>query len=123
MSRESDQAMSALLNLVDFSTANLKTLEGIVDRNLAAYYYVGRALFEIRERNLYRDAGHKTFEEYVLVKWGMSRSYAFRNIQAFHVAETCVSVELPIGNKTDALGLPSPMTESHARELSVLIDK
>jgi hypothetical protein len=111
-------AALARISLDDFSTAALETLEKIIDSHLAAYYYVGRSLFEIRERKLYRGAGHKTFEDYVLAKWGMSRSYAFRNIQAFRVTEA-----LPIGNATDTPALPSPMTESHARELSALVDK
>ena len=69
----------------------------------------GRALMEIRDERLYREQ-YATFEDYCQQRWGMSRSYAHRQIEAAQVISL-----LPIGNK--------PKSESQARELAPLLDR
>ena len=46
------------------STRPLQELEQIVERGLANFVEVGRALAEISERKLYRAEGFDTFEKY-----------------------------------------------------------
>jgi len=88
---------------------DLETLEGVIKKNLAAFYEVGRALMEIRDRRLYKEVkGYKTFEEYCRVEWDFSRSYVHRLIDSSKIIQV-----LPIGNKL-------PTTESQTRPLTKL---
>jgi hypothetical protein len=66
---------------------------------------VGRALLQIRERRLYREA-HKTFEDYCQDRFGMSRRRANQLILAT--------------SDTENLGTPVPITERQARPLTRL---
>ena len=100
------------IHLDDFSTASLDVLEGIVSDNLAAYYYVGRALWEIQHRRLYKDAGYGDFDEYCRAKWGMTDRHAYRLTNGYRVSDQLVTKSLAI-----------PPTESHARELVPLLDR
>jgi hypothetical protein len=62
-------------------TRDLARLEKIVRKNLAAYFSVGLALAEIRDRRLFR-ASHATFTEYALDRFGLSKSDAYQQIAA-----------------------------------------
>jgi hypothetical protein len=84
----------------------LADCEQRIERGLKTFIDVGQALAEIRDSRLYRGT-HETFEVYLEQRWQMSRSYAHRMIAAAEVV-------LPIGN----IGLPTPSTESQARELA-----
>ncbi len=97
---------------VDFQLADLATLERVIEDNLAAYYYVGRSLWEIQHRRLYKDAGYGDFDEYCRAKWGMTDRYAYRLTSGYRVSDQLVTKSLPI-----------PPTESHARELAILLDR
>jgi len=84
----------------------LTDLEGIIERGLDTFVDVGEALAEIRDRQMYRET-HATFEAYCRERWGWSRSYAYRHIEAAQAVAL-----LPIGN--------IPRSESVARELVTL---
>ena len=98
----------AMLTAVE-ATA-LDDLEGIVEKGLATFVEVGNALRRIRDQRLYREL-HSTFDDYCKERWGISRFYAHRQIEAANVAGAL----LPNGN--------TPTTESVARELAPLKDQ
>lgn len=83
--------------------------EVIISRGLMNFVETGRALLQIREQKQYREAGHKTFEDYVSSRWQMGRAHAYRFIEAAKVEENLS----PIGDKTEP-----PKTESVARAVS-----
>lgn len=94
------------------NTAELERLEGVIQKNLGAFYEVGRALAEIRDRGYYRDVlGFETFEEYCKTKWDMGRSYAYSLMDSATVIENvrnCGQIEA------------APATESQCRPLARL---
>lgn len=93
--------------LSTLETTRLAALETTIDAGMQTFVDVGSALLEIRDSRLYRQE-FATFEDYCRERWGMSRSYAHRMIDAATVTENL----LPIGN--------IPATESQARPLTSL---
>jgi N6-adenosine-specific RNA methylase IME4 len=87
-----------------FST--LAACERVIERGILSFIEVGEALLTIREGFLYREAGFPTFEAYCQERWQMSRSRAYRLIDASSVSKS-VS---PIGDI-------APANEAQAREL------
>jgi hypothetical protein len=85
----------------------LLALESVIETGRQAFLEVGNALLEIREARLYK-AEHATFEAYCQGKWGFSRFYAHRIIEAAKVS----AVLLPIGN--------IPTSEAQVRSLAGL---
>ena len=67
-------------------------LEGIVTRGLNTFVGVGQALCVIKQGRLYRE-GYPTFETYCKSKFGYTRSYTARLMQAAKITQM-----LPIGN-------------------------
>lgn len=87
----------------------MERLEGIISRSQQAFYEVGVALAEIRDKKLYRDvSGFATFEEYCKVKWGFSRRNAYYLIEASIVVDN-------VNNCSHV-----PTAESQARPLAKL---
>jgi len=84
-------------------------LEKAIEKGLSGFVKVGRALETIRDRRLYREE-FSSFEDYLQERWKISRSYAYRQIEAARVAE----VVSPIGDTR------APATESVTRELAPL---
>lgn len=85
--------------------------EAVIERGLQTFVEVGNALLRIRDNDLYKQYRPGiTFEDYCRERWGMSRFYAHRMIEAAGVANNL----LPIGN------IPLPATESQARPLTSL---
>jgi hypothetical protein len=66
--------------------SELEHLEKVIDKGMATFVEVGRALLTIRDRRLYRSS-HETFEVYCLERWGFTRTYAHRLISATEVVE------------------------------------
>lgn len=97
----------ALEVLTSDELQRLGELEQVVETGLTVFVKVGNALLEIRDSRLYRQQ-FPTFEAYCRERWGMSRFYAHRIIDAAEVANNL----LPIGN--------IPATESQARPLTRL---
>ena len=89
-------------------------LDGIVSAGMRAGVDAATALFEIRERRLYR-AGFATFEEYCQNVHSLTRQYANRLIVAGRVRS---EMETIVSKK----GLPLPDKESHLRELARVED-
>ena len=83
--------------------------EAVIERGLATFVDVGRALLEIRDGRQYRAAGWSDFDAYCRERWGHGRDYADKIIAA-----TRVVAELPtkVGN----------LSERQARELAPLRD-
>lgn len=91
--------------------ARLKKLEGVIGRGFHAFLEVGAALREIRDERLYEASkfgNGQTFEAYAFRRFGLSRSHAYRSIDAADVQDALS----PTGDK-----LPS---ESVARALVAL---
>jgi hypothetical protein len=91
---------------------DLERLEGVIQRNLQSFYEVGRALMEIRDRELYKHkngGAYATFEAYCRGTWDFNRAHAYRLMGSAKVIE----VLSPIGDTI-------PATESQARPLSRL---
>jgi hypothetical protein len=80
--------------------------EAVIERGIQTFYEVGTALADIRNRKLYR-ADHGTFEDYCQQRWQMSRSYAYRMIDAAEVVES-----------VSPMGDIAPSSERQARELA-----
>jgi len=86
----------------------LAVLEATIQNGLKTFIEVGNALLEIRDRNLYREQGYTTFQDYCCKRWQMGRAHAYRLIDAASVAANLS----PMGDV--------PATERQARELAVL---
>lgn len=67
--------------------SRLLELEQIIDTERRCFYKFGRALKEIRDDRLYRELLFDTFEAYLKKRWDMSRSQAYRLIDASRVIE------------------------------------
>lgn len=81
----SDFLERAILDGATPSTLSLPELERVIERGQQTFIEVGRALLEIRDRRLYRET-HATFEAYCRERWGWGRDYAYKHIDAAHVA-------------------------------------
>jgi hypothetical protein len=88
---------------------DLEHLEDIIGKGQLTFYEVGRALMEIRHRELYRDVlGYETFEAYCKERWDFKRTYAFYLIESAKVIDNVHNCE------------QKPATESQARPLTKL---
>jgi len=84
----------------------LEELEAVVATGLESFALAGRALAEIKDRKLYRrEIG--TWSKYLETRWHLTPDYASKLITAAMIA-----------NELADRGLPVPLRESHARELS-----
>jgi hypothetical protein len=84
----------------------LEELEAVVATGLESFAAAGRALAEIKDRKLYRrEVG--TWSKYLETRWHLTPDYASKLITAAMIA-----------NELADRGLPVPLRESHARELS-----
>jgi len=104
--RKDDQNMVERSELSDW---RLSKLEAVIGKYRQDFVAVGKALSEIRDARLYQKLSFKTFERYVNARWDMSKSQAYRLIEAFEVLENLS----PIG---DVL----PKNEAQARPLTRL---
>ena len=81
-------------NAIAKSTVELEQLENVIKQNIGAFYEVGRALMEIRDRGLYKDAlGYDTFEAYCKDRWDFQRTYAYHLIASVKVVDTVSSLD------------------------------
>ena len=88
--------------------AELEARERVIKGGLEKFIEVAECLFAIRNARLYRETSH-TFEEYCKLRWGFSRSSAYRYI---HAAE--VNAMFPNGD------IARPTCEAHFRPLTRL---
>ncbi len=104
--RKGDQNM---VERSELSDRRLAHLEAVIHKYRQDFYAVGKALNEIRDARHYQKLSFKTFERYVNVRWDLSKSQAYRLIEAFAVIDNLS----PIG---DVL----PKNEAQARPLTSL---
>jgi len=60
-------------------------LETIIAGNQEHFYKIGKALKEIRDSRLYKQALFESFEAYVKGRWDMGRAQAYRLINSYEV--------------------------------------
>ena len=85
----------------------LEHLESDIRKNLTSFVMAGRALAQIRDKQLYRQ-DYSTFQDYCTRKWQLGKSHAYRLI-----GESDIHRHLsPIGDK-----MPQPANEAQCREL------
>ncbi len=71
----------------ELSDRRLAHLEAVIQKYRQDFYAVGKALNEIRDGRHYQKLCFTTFERYVNVRWDMSKSQAYRLIEAFAVID------------------------------------
>lgn len=94
-------------------TKDLERLEGVIHRNIQSFYEVGKALMEIRDRELYRlknGGNYRTFEQYCREVWSIERRRAYQFIDSAKV----------IGNVNQGTQNVIPSSERQTRPLSKL---
>jgi len=102
--RKTDVAMAVLTN------QGLMELETTIANGFSKFLEVGNALLEIQTRKLYLDDDYITFEQYCAKRWSISRSQAYRMIQAAEV----------VGHLAEDRALPLPIHEAQTRVLAKL---
>jgi len=85
-------------------------LEGDIQHGLDSFTAIGKALEEIRQRRLYRDA-YASFDAYCQQRWGWSKQHAYRLINAFQVDQLLIES-----------GAPAVPNEHVARALGAIED-
>ena len=98
-------------------TLTLQENEEIIERGLKTFIEVGNALLEIRDHEMYKEAGFKDFETYCKDRWNLSISY----VKHLIIASETVNVLQDEPSSVDNTALPS--TERQARELATLRDE
>jgi hypothetical protein len=94
----------------DLATQELNQLERLIEKNLTAFYEVGRALIRIRDGELYKDE-YRTFEEYCKQRWDFARRTAYQFIDSVKVIENV---------RHGAQNISLPVNERQARSLTRL---
>jgi hypothetical protein len=62
-------------------------LEALIETERRCFYKIGKALKEVRDDRLYRQLLFDSFEAYLKRRWDMSRSHAYRLIDAARVID------------------------------------
>ena len=65
----------------------LMQLEAVIESERRCFYKIGKALKEIRDDRLYRQLLFESFEAYLKDRWDMSKSHAYRLIEASRVID------------------------------------
>jgi hypothetical protein len=77
--------------------ATLQDLERVIEETeihrQASYLEMGKALFEIQSRGLFKET-HRTWQDYVMQRWGFTRQRAHQLMQAWLNAETSTAVDI-----------------------------
>ena len=83
----------------------LERLETVIKSGWTTFLEVGRALAEIRDKELYRDR-YDLFDEYCRKEWGFSKTHVNRQIAASHVVDVLTPIGVTVKNESVA----RPMT-------------
>lgn len=94
--------------LTKIEQGTLQAFEAVIEKGLASFVEVGRALKQIQESGLYR--AHGTFEAYCQKRWAMSERRVYQVIEASGVSDRLKKFS----------GTQPNLTESHAAELAEL---
>ena len=99
---------------------DLERLEGIIEKNLAAFYEVGKALIQIKQKEYYVDVlGYDTFEQYCKERWDMSRPRAYQLIDAVMIKDNLSTmVDIP-ERQLRPLARLEPQQQREAWEMAV----
>lgn len=92
--------------------SDLEAQEAVIERGVQAFTGIGLALAKIRDKRLYRQE-YATFESYCQTRWGLSRSRAYRLIDAATITDA-MEAALEMSPNGDT---PLPANEGQAREL------
>jgi hypothetical protein len=65
----------------------LMQLEAVIESEQRCFYKIGKALKEIRDERLYRQLLFECFEAYLKDRWDMSKSHAYRLIEASRIID------------------------------------
>ena len=71
----------------ELSDKRLAKLETVIQKYRQDFYVVGKALTEIRDARHYQQLSFKSFEKYVNIRWDLSKSHAYRLIEAVSVID------------------------------------
>lgn len=113
------EAFSDSPNLVDTERQDLAACETAIRGLQLAFWAAGKALQTIRDARLYR-ASYSTFEEYVENHWQMGRSYAYRLIQAWPLAEALSPIGDTALNEAQVRAL-LPFANQHGQDAAVVV--
>ena len=117
--------LSSGTDLTKKESAQLKKCETQIFQSLKiAFYFVGSALREIRDKKLYRSE-FKTFEEYGQVKWQLKRHRLYQLINSATVVQRINDHFVDHGQQNSKVKylreeldeMPIPTSERHVREL------
>jgi hypothetical protein len=105
-------------NLIDTERQDLALAEAAIDSLRVAFWAAGKALQLIRDARLYRGT-HETFEDYVVDRWDMQTSQAYRLIQAWPLAE----ILSPIGDKINEAQVRGllPLAAQHGQDAALAV--
>ena len=76
-------------DLTEQETTLLNECEAVVSKGIKAFKEVWGALLEIRDSKLYRKE-FRTFDDYCVVKWGLSKNYVNRKLKALDTLNNLV---------------------------------
>ncbi|MCP3940038.1 MAG: hypothetical protein GY710_00955 [Desulfobacteraceae bacterium] len=79
-----EEGKDITIHLMDEEKVRFEVCEGIIKKGLNTFLEVGRALAEIRDNRLFREAYPKyTFEKYCKEVWDLSKGYAYQQIGGY----------------------------------------
>jgi len=84
-------------SIINKDKDDMERLETVIRTNIGAFYDVGRALMEIRDRELYKiknGGEYQTFEDYCKEVWDMSKRHAYRLMDSSDVFDNLKSDQL-----------------------------
>lgn len=99
--------------------SDLTVAEEIIESHKKSFLDVGAALVAIKDGRLYR-ANHKTFEEYIDVRWGWTRQRAYQLIRAESVVE---NVKHVLQNPRQASEVAKAPKEKQAKIVEEVAEK
>ncbi len=110
---------NAGVSLSPVESERLTELEDQIGAGMRTFWQVGTALLEIREQRLYR-AGHRTFEEYLRVRWNVGSSQGYRLMAASEVVSGLVNNLMDNLSPNGEVDPRLPQSEAQARPLAGL---
>jgi hypothetical protein len=94
----------------------LETLEGVIAREIGSFMAVGKALYAIRDRKLYRER-FLNFQVYCNERWGLGRGHANCLIRGSKVAANLLTHD---GRRGDQLYTPCEIQPIHEQQVRPL---
>jgi hypothetical protein len=106
-----------MTSLLPAEAALLEQLEAKIERGLATFTEVGRALTAIRDQRLYRET-HATFATYLDERWQISRARGYQLIDAASVVD---AVSTMVDKGLSTVERHAQLSERAARELAPVL--